>query len=69
MIHVNIMLGSSHSMADATLSDLLPIFHIKHKISHTDRITTEINYIFDTSKYKIPFNFTWYNVHSNRFSN
>jgi hypothetical protein len=58
MIHVSIMLGSSHSVADDTLSDLLPIFHAEYKISHTDRITTTtMNYIFDTGKYKLPFHY------------
>jgi hypothetical protein len=59
MFHVSIMLGSSQSMADATLSNVLPIFNAEYKISHTDRITTiEMHYIFDPSKYKLPFQFT-----------
>jgi len=59
MIYVSIMLGSSHCVADVTLSDLLPIFHAEYKISHTDGITkTAMNYIFDTVKYRLPFHYT-----------
>jgi len=59
MIHVSIILGSFHSMADAKLSDLLLIFHAEYKISQTYKITTiAMNYIFDTGKYKLPFHCT-----------